>query len=36
MIDGLTVQKPNAVRAIMGQMSCVRCHAAPGNVEETG
>ena len=36
MINRLTVQKPFGLRAIMGQMSCWRCHPAAGNVEETG
>jgi len=36
MTDGLTMQKPNAVRAIMGQVSCRRCHGGTGNVEESG
>jgi hypothetical protein len=36
MTDNVTTQKPNALRAIMGQMSCWRCHAPEGNVEENG
>jgi len=34
MSKSLTVQNPGDVRAIIGQMSCDRWHAAAGNVEE--